>query len=78
MELILFTKEGCGLCDEVKAELSQLAGDYPHKLTEIDINSDRTIFERYHFIIPVVRIGEVELQAPITAAQLESALAAAQ
>lgn len=78
LELILFSKDGCGLCDEVKADLSRLAGAYPHQLTEIDITSDRDIFKQYHFIIPVVRIGEVELQAPITAAQLEAALATAQ
>lgn len=78
LELILYTKNGCGLCDEVKAQLSRLAGAYPHRLTEIDITSDRAIFEQYHFVIPVVQIGEVELQAPITTAQLEAALATAQ
>ncbi len=74
INVILYTKPGCHLCEDVKEMLAGLTAVHPHTLTEIDITSDRDIFTRYHFTIPVVHIGQIELQAPITSAQLEAAL----
>lgn len=73
----LYTKEGCGLCDEVKQDLAKLQGDYPHQLTEIDIRRDTAVFEAYKYLIPIVKIGETELRAPISRQELVSALQAA-
>lgn len=73
--MTLYTKPGCHLCEDVKTALERLTAVRPHHLSEIDITSDRDIFARYHLTIPVVHIGRIKLQAPITAAQLESALA---
>ena len=75
VQVILFTKAGCHLCEDVKAELAGLTAVYPHQLTEIDITSDRDLFARYHLTIPVVHIESAELQAPISRDQLKSALA---
>ena len=74
LTVTLYTKEGCGLCNEVKAELAGLAVDFPHNLQEIDITQDSGLFARYRFAIPVVKIGDVTLNAPITAVQLAAAL----
>lgn len=74
INVTLFTKAGCHLCEEVKGILDGLTAVYPHHLTEIDITSRRDLFARYHLTIPVVHIGQTELHAPITAAQLISAL----
>ena len=70
----LFTKDGCGLCDEVKVSLTNLHASYPHQLNEVDITQDKTLFSQYHYTIPVVQIGSLELAAPITAVQLQHAL----
>lgn len=70
----LFTKPGCGLCDEVKAELDALRPAFPHQLSEIDITEDSELFDKYRYTIPVVQIGDIELRAPITAVQLQEAL----
>ena len=75
VEVTLYTKPGCHLCEDVKAMLAALTAVSPHHLTEIDITSDRDIFARYHLAIPVIHIGVTELQAPISASQLEVALA---
>ncbi len=75
VEVTLFTKAGCHLCEDVKAELAGLTAVYPHHLTVIDITIDRELFARYPLTIPVVRIGAAELQAPISRDQLKSALA---
>ena len=73
----LYSKPGCHLCDDVKEMLAGLTAVYPHQLAEIDITQDPDIFSRYHYTIPVVRIGDTKLQAPIMFAQLRDALASA-
>jgi glutaredoxin len=72
--ITLFTKNGCGLCDEVKQDLELLQSKFPHTLQEVDITEDDVLFQRYRFTIPVVRIGKAELAAPMTAVQLHLAL----
>ena len=74
LTVTLYTKDGCGLCDEVKAKLAELAKAFPHDLQEVDITKDADLFARYRFSIPVVKIGEQTLKAPITRNQLQSAL----
>ena len=74
LTITLYTKDGCGLCDEVKAELADLAKPFPHNLQEVDITKGADLFARYRFSIPVVKIGEQTLKAPITRNQLQSAL----
>ena len=70
IEVVLYTKAGCGLCEEVKELLEELAFSYPHQLKEVDITQDPTLHRKYALTIPVVRIGKMEIQAPITAVQL--------
>ena len=72
----LYTKEDCGLCDKVKQELARLQGDYPHQLTEVDIRRDTAVFEKYKYLIPIVQIGEIQLEAPISRQELASAFQA--
>lgn len=71
--VLLYTKEGCGLCDMVKQELAVLQADYPHQLHEIDITQDPAMFAAYKHKIPVVQIGETQLQAPISRQDLIAA-----
>ena len=75
MIVTLYSKEGCHLCDEVKEMLGGLTAVNPHTLNIIDITQDEAIFARYHYLIPVVTIGDITLQAPITHAQLRAAFA---
>ena len=74
LTVTLYTKDGCGLCEEVKAELAELAAEFPHDLQEVDITQDADLFARYRFSIPVVKVGDVVLKAPITAVQLKTVL----
>ena len=76
INITLYTKENCGLCDEVKVELDSLQAAYPHQLTEVDITQDTAVFETYKHIIPVVQIGNTALQAPISKQDLVSTLQA--
>lgn len=75
LQVRLYTKPICGLCDDLKAELDALAPTYPHQLEEVNIESDPALFEQFRYIIPVLSFrddaGERErLQAPISRADL--------
>ncbi|RDY70394.1 glutaredoxin family protein [Halobacillus trueperi] len=56
-EVILYVKKNCGLCDEVKDLLSL----FDVKVILVDIESDPALLEKYMLEIPVLKIGEEEL-----------------
>lgn len=55
--VVLFRKNGCTLCDEVRALLSLFSVE----VSEVDIETDPELHEKYFLEIPVVRINEEEL-----------------
>lgn len=57
--------------------LQELAGLYPHQLEEVNIDDDAALRARYHLTIPVIRVGSIELAAPIGQRDLEAALRSA-
>ncbi|MEW5939124.1 MAG: DUF2085 domain-containing protein [Chloroflexota bacterium] len=73
----LYTRQDCGLCNEVKEHLASLRTDQPHRLVEVDIDSDPAAFKKYFDKIPVVEAGPYTLYAPITKGQLQVTLGAA-
>lgn len=52
-----YTKAGCHLCEEARDMLEDVAALTTYELTEIDIRSDPTIFEKYRYRIPVILIN---------------------
>ncbi|MCA9929315.1 MAG: glutaredoxin family protein [Anaerolineales bacterium] len=77
IEITLYTKEGCHLCDHVKVDLETLKAAHPHfnyRLHEIDITQNDDLFKRYRYTIPVLKIGSKTLTAPIDILQLKNAL----
>ncbi|MCS7248947.1 MAG: glutaredoxin family protein [Anaerolineales bacterium] len=77
LNLILYSKPGCHLCEQVKEYLRELQAQYPHELMEIDIESDAQLHERYALEIPVLKVGPYTLKAPIREEEIRIALAAA-
>lgn len=77
LTVTLYTRKGCGLCDEVKKDLAALETDYPHRLAEVDIESDSALLKKYLVAIPVLEIGPYTLSAPIARGQLQITLGAA-
>jgi uncharacterized membrane protein len=77
LTITLYTRKNCGLCDEAKAELSALEAEFPHRLAEVDIDSDPSLQKAYGTRIPVLDIGPYTLSAPITKEQLRMTLGAA-
>ena len=59
----LLEKAGCGLCAEAYRALTRLRMDMPLEIERVDIESDPALFDRYAIRIPVLRVGEDELDA---------------
>jgi len=78
IQVTLFTRPDCALCDEVKATLAGLYAKHPHRLVEVNVESDRALLVRYGETVPVVQIGPYTLKAPMTATDLRVALGAAE
>lgn len=77
-QIILYGKDGCGLCEEARADLDFLVGELDFDVTEIDIMTDNDLFERYRYLIPVVDIdGGDLLTPPLTMGRLRDAIATA-
>jgi uncharacterized membrane protein len=65
------------LCDDTRNHLNSLQKKFPHRLAEVDIDSDSTLQKAYFDQIPIVEIGPYKLKAPITKQSLEMTLGAA-
>lgn len=70
LQIQLYTKDPCPLCDDVKELLEAVRDTYPHQLQEVDITQDHDLNARYRFQIPVLQIGDKQLKAPIGMAEL--------
>ncbi len=62
MEVLLFTRAGCHLCDEAKA----LLGRHDLQPTVIDIDREPELRQRYDTCVPVVVIdGQVRFRGRV-------------
>jgi len=78
MNVVLYTREGCHLCDDVRETLLSLrdsSGGF--ELREIDIDTDDDLHAGFLERIPVVEVdGDVVAELDIDPAVLHAALAA--
>ena len=74
-KVVLYSKPGCHLCDDVHAVLEEVRHDLPFDLEVRDISKSRKLIEAYGLDIPVVTIDGVEaFRHGLTADQLRAAL----
>lgn len=59
----LLEKPDCGLCAEAYRALRRVGLDVPLEVDRVDITKDPALFDRYALRIPVVVVGERELDA---------------
>lgn len=78
IEVTLYTRNDCHLCELTKQYLDELQSSIPHKLTVVDIDTDSKLKKLYGFNVPVVLIGPYKLAAPIDKKDLEISLLAIQ
>jgi glutaredoxin len=58
--VVLYTRPGCGLCQEMKQEIAGAGCAGLYELAEIDIDNDAELLEQYQYEIPVLFINGVE------------------
>jgi uncharacterized membrane protein len=77
LTVTLYTRKDCLPCDQAKADLESIQEKYPHRLVEIDIDSDPALQKKYLVDIPVVEVGPYALKAPFDKQKLMMTLGAA-
>ena len=78
IEVTLYTRKDCHLCEETKNHLQELQSNIPHKLNIVDIDSDPKLRNLYGLNVPVILIGPYKLMAPIEKKDIEISLMAVQ
>ena len=62
MHVLFYTKPGCHLCEEAKLMMQLAKDDVPLTWTEVNIEEDDEIHEKYMLMIPVIEVnGDVAL-----------------
>jgi len=77
LTVTLYMRQECHLCEQAKADLESLQEQYPHRLVEVDIDSDPALQRAYLVEIPVVEVGPYRLKAPFDRQKLMMTLGAA-
>jgi glutaredoxin len=77
-DVILYTRNECGLCYTTRQELRSLRDELSFTLIEVDIDADAALRDLYNDLVPVVAVGEqIVAHAPMEPGELREALAAA-
>jgi glutaredoxin len=59
-QVILYTRPGCHLCEEMKQQMIGANCAELYSLAEVNIETDPELLTRYRYEIPVVSINGVE------------------
>jgi glutaredoxin len=57
LDVTLYSRPGCHLCDEAKATIKPLLTEFGATLREVNIDEDSEIADRYCWDIPVIFLG---------------------
>ena len=61
--MTLYERAGCHLCDETHRSLRRIGLDRPLAIARVEIAADPDLERRYIVRIPVVKVGDHELDA---------------
>ncbi len=57
LDLTLYTRAGCHLCDEMKTALRPLVAEYGARLAEVDVDGDQELHATFGNDVPVLFLG---------------------
>ena len=57
IRLMMLSRPGCHLCEEMRREVDALLADKPHEWEVIDINADPDLAKRYGDSIPILFVN---------------------
>lgn len=60
VQVIIYSRPGCHLCDDAKAAILSSGCDDLFALEEVNIESDEELLRKYKYDIPVIAINGVE------------------
>lgn len=63
LRVTLYERAACGLCDEAHRALRRIGLDRALEIERVDIERDPALSDRYALRIPVLRVGDAELDA---------------
>ena len=73
--LTLYTREGCGLCEEMKEVLWEVAMQHPLEIEEIDVDRSPKLAETFGNEVPVLFIDQRKaFKYRLTAGELKKKL----
>ena len=74
-ELTLIVRQGCHLCDDMRATLLELLAGRSVRIVEVDVDADPALYARYNELVPVLKRDEHEIcHYFVDAVALEQAL----
>jgi glutaredoxin-like protein DUF836 len=76
MRFVLYSRPGCGLCEELRAELAEVPAAEGYPIDVIDVDSDAAARVRYGHKVPVLLFaGELVCHGRLDREELAKALA---
>lgn len=74
-QVVLYTRAGCHLCDEMKAVVEAVGRHMPLELREVDIDTDPDLRRLYDWEVPVLAIdGRKAFKYRVSERQLRARL----
>ena len=58
LEVRLYTRPGCHLCDEAKLQMAPLLAEFGARLREVNIDADPQLRELYDLDVPVIFVAD--------------------
>src|SRR5258706_15306223 len=71
LNVTLYTRKDSPQCNEVKQELQKLQEKFPHRLAEVDVESDPIFLAKYGNQVPVLEAGPYSIKATISPQTLQ-------
>lgn len=74
-EILLYTRKGCCLCEEMKEVIRKVAGEISFEMKEIDVDTAPDLQEKYGSEVPVLFInGRKAFKYRVTEGELKNKL----
>jgi uncharacterized membrane protein len=77
LTVTLYTRRDCHLCEATLQDLASISDEFPHRVVEIDVDTDPVLIQRFGERVPVLEAGPYRLEAPISLQALRMTLGAA-
>jgi uncharacterized membrane protein len=77
LTITLYTRKDNSASAQARADLESLQGKFPHRLVEVDVDSDPALSKKFGAEVPVMEVGPYSLKAPFDKQKLQMTVGAA-